>query len=181
MFKKHIFEKSTPKRIVTSIALGVLGGVGRGLDSLARQKSVRGNWPLWSPVVSLKPSVTSRWRREGQYIEFQSFKDDMATKIIMLKCFDHKTTFLDTQRYFRPAIEIVLENSHRLRGFRAQKEQLKKVWLDSQRMQYYVFVFSSFLFSKRLTWNKTSIWECSRNVKYMFEYVHMHRNLYWNS
>ena len=28
------------------------GGVGRGLDSVGRPKSVRGNWPLWSPVVS---------------------------------------------------------------------------------------------------------------------------------
>ena len=29
-----------------------LGGVGRGLDSVTAPKSVRGKWPLWSPVVS---------------------------------------------------------------------------------------------------------------------------------
>ena len=28
------------------------GGVGSELDSLTALKSVRGNWPLWSPMVS---------------------------------------------------------------------------------------------------------------------------------
>ena len=45
-----------------SVSLGVLR-LGRGLDSVGWTKSVRGNWPLWSPVVSLglpcSPCITS--------------------------------------------------------------------------------------------------------------------------
>ena len=37
-----------------------LGGIIRGLDSVTAPKSVRGNWPLWCPVVSRGPQVASR-------------------------------------------------------------------------------------------------------------------------
>ena len=36
------------------------GGVVREIDSLTRPKSVRGNWPLWSPVFSGGAPVASR-------------------------------------------------------------------------------------------------------------------------
>ena len=42
----------------------------------------------------------------------------------MPKCVDHKTTFPDTHRHFRSATEISRKLSHRLRGCRAQKQQL---------------------------------------------------------
>ena len=34
------------------------------------------------------------------------FQIEHWDQIIMSKCFDHKTTFPDTHRHFRPAIEI---------------------------------------------------------------------------
>ena len=36
----------------------------------------------------------------------QSFALNIGTKDLMSKCVDHKTTFLDTHRHFRPATEI---------------------------------------------------------------------------
>ena len=36
----------------------------------------------------------------------QSFKQNIGTNILMLKCFDHNATFLDTHRHSRPAIEF---------------------------------------------------------------------------
>ena len=62
------------------------------------------------------------------HIWLQSFKSNIGIIIIMSKCFDHRTTFPDTHRHFRPATEISrmfpivcrgleLKNSFENRGF----------------------------------------------------------------
>ena len=54
-----------------------------------------------------------------------SLKYDIGTKILMLKCFDHKTTFPDTHRHFRQTIQISRTVPIVLRGSRT-KIQLTK-------------------------------------------------------
>ena len=53
------------------------------------------------------------------------FQVENWDQIQMTNCFDHKTTLPDTQT-FPPSDRNLKECSYRLRGFRAQEEQLKK-------------------------------------------------------
>ena len=87
-------------------SFGCPGDVARGVDLRNGQKSVRGNWPLWSPVVSRGLQGPPVDDRTDNRHSSQSFKYDIETKTLMSKCFDHKTMFSDTHRHFRPAIEI---------------------------------------------------------------------------
>ena len=67
------------------------------------------------------------------YIYFQSFKYDIGTKIIMSTCLDHTTTFPNTRRHFRLAIEIPRNVPILCGGLELKKEQLKKqTCLDSK-------------------------------------------------
>ena len=67
---------------------------------------------------------------------FQTFKYNIGTKPLMPKCFYHKTTFLDTHRHFRQAIEFSSKSPIVCGGLeltKIQKEQLKNkhVWIRS--------------------------------------------------
>ena len=53
------------------------------------------------------------------------FQIEHWAKILMSKCFDHNTTFPDAHT-FPPDYRNIQETLHRLRGTRAQKDQLNK-------------------------------------------------------
>ena len=76
-----------------------LGGVVRGLDSLTGPKSVRVNWPLWSPVVSpLWPPVAFLWRRGGRYIYIYIY----IVPKFRIRHWDHNSNL----RVFRPLNDV---------------------------------------------------------------------------
>ena len=68
--------------------------------------------------------------------------------IIMSKCFGHKTTFPDTHRHFRPAIDNSSKQTHRLRGLQLKKSSSEnKICLDTQPMNDnfdYLFIYLNF-------------------------------------
>ena len=50
----------------TSVAVGVLAALVEDWISNTGQKSVRGNWPLWSAVVSSPPTTTTTYHHLPQ-------------------------------------------------------------------------------------------------------------------
>ena len=68
----------------------------------------------------------------------QKIKYDIGNINLMVKCFEHETTFLDTHCYFRPAIEI--SRKCPIVGGGPGAIKLKHI-LDLQLMQYH-FMFS---------------------------------------
>ena len=63
----------------------------------------------------------------------------------MTKCFDHKTNFLDTHRYFRPAIETYTDSPIISRG-----PELKKSNLKTNMLGFAAYVFEQIDFRKVL-------------------------------
>ena len=70
-----------------------------------------------------------------RYVKVQGFKQNIGTKTIISNYFDHKNTFSRHAETLPPGYRNLQKESHRLRGSRDQKEQLKKqTCLDSQPM-----------------------------------------------
>ena len=67
-----------------------------------------------------------------RYLYFQSFKYDIGTTILMSKCFYRKTTFPDTHRHFRLAIEISKTFPIVCGGLEVKKSKKKQTCLNSQ-------------------------------------------------
>ena len=94
----------------------VPGGVVRGLDLRSRAKICARELASVAsrglPVASRGPLVASRGPSVDDGTDdiynskVSNFKHDIGTNILVSQCIDHKATFPDTHRHFRPAIEI---------------------------------------------------------------------------
>ena len=86
----------------------------------------------------------------------------------MSKCFDHKTTFLDTHRDFRLAIDISIKCSHRFRGVRSSKNQRKNKldWIFRLYFELVDFLrlWNPYVKKARVVQCTTQNWDCIRIV-----------------
>ena len=101
----------------------------------------------------------SWWAHIYIYIWLQSFKYNIRTKSLMSNCFNHKATFPDTHRHFRPAIEISRKIPIVCEGLELKKSNLenKYTWMRN-------LCFSKVRFGRK-NWNphvkKTRVIECT--------------------
>ena len=123
----------------TSVALGDMVALLEGSIPYPGLKSVRRNWPLWSPMVSRASLGLLLTTGRTIYIvpKFQIRRWDHTN--LMSKCFDHKTTFQDTNSR-RIAISTHQKLSFEL-GFSSKRATYKKHMLGFAASSLRIFPF----------------------------------------